>query len=123
MKKLYAAVSPRGDFDFNTIMSHSNQVKINPSDAKYGNIRVRPVNMKRYTGILPQVEHDYELWQDHKIAWVWINPDGSYWFDTLSLLKEDTRQWCSKPETMIALGFKIVPVKFSIAMIPQLMAA
>ena len=123
MKKLYAAVSPKGDFDFNSIALHANKVKINPSDAKYGNVRVREINMKQYTDNLPNLKEDYELWENYKLAWVWVNPDGSYWLDTLSLSKEDTKKCCSKPEIMIALGFKVIPVKFSLTTIPQLMAA
>lgn len=123
MKKLYAAVSPRGDFDFSSIVSHANQIKINPSDVKYGNVRVRAINMKKITGQLPQVKNDVELWENHKIAFVWVNPDGSYWFDTLSLSKEETKKYCSTPDLMIGLGFKVVPVKFQLPMVPQLMAA
>lgn len=123
MKKLYAAVYPNGDFAFNSIAFNSDKVQINPSDYKYGNVRVRTVNVKKFTEQLPIFNSDHELWDNHKIAWVWVNPDGTFWWDTLSLNKEDTRKWSSKPEIMIGLGFKIIPVQFTATTIAHLMAA
>ena len=123
MKKLYAAVYPNGDFAFDSINSQSDKVKINPSDAKYGSVRVRSVNMKKFTGQLPSVENDHELWEKHKIAWIWSNPDKTLWWDTLSLTKEDTYNCSSNPKLMIALGFKVIPVQFSTTVIAHLMAA
>jgi hypothetical protein len=123
MKKLYAAVGPKGFFDFYSIKHNANKVKINPSDEKYGQVRVKSINMKRYAEPLPALHGDANLWDNHKIAFIWSNPDGSYWWDTLSQSVEETKKWCSKPEVMIALGFKIVPVQFSLPGVAQLMAA
>lgn len=123
MKKLYAAVYPNGDFTFESINSKSDRVKINPSDLKYGNVRVRTINMKKFTGQLPVLEHDYDLWEKHKIAWIWSNPDNSLWWDTLSLTKESTYECSTNPKVLIALGFKVIPVQFSPTVIAHLMAA
>lgn len=123
MKKLYAAVLPDGSFDFNTIEHSATKVKITESDYKYGKTRVKPVLMQRFKEDLPKYNNDYELWQQHQIAWIWSNPDGSYWWDTLSLDKETTRKWSSKPETMIGLGFKVIPVQFFLKHTAHLIAA
>lgn len=123
MIKLYAAVQSSGSIDFNSINKNASKVYILPSDEKYGNVKVKQIQMKQYREQLPQVKNTYELWEDYNIAWIWSNPDGSYWWDTLSQDKEITREWCSKPELMIALGFKIVPVQFNNCNIAHLIAA
>lgn len=119
MKKLYAAVGPNGYMDFNSIRHTVQTVPVTPSDVRYGNIKVKPINMQRYKG---EISADCS-WENHKIAWIWENPNGSYWWDTLSDSFLGARNCSSRPDIMIGLGFKVIPVQFSVREIAHLMAA
>lgn len=114
--KLYAAVSPNGDFDFHSIRLKPKAVAITRSDAKYGGLACQAVVMEVFDGELPAPASDdpFYDWNERKIAWVYQNFDGSFWLDTLSLTKAEAESWVSNPARVAAIGTKLVAVKIAV---------
>jgi|GEM_PF-5751579 len=110
MKKLYAAISPSGQFHFNSIAARLRDVKILPSDAKYGGIRAGVIFLTPLVAQAAPVSDSSSDWNAQHTAWVWRNPDESLWMDTLSLTKAETTGWASNPARLESLGFEVIAV-------------
>lgn len=113
VERFFAPVGKNEHFSLDSIQKKKSAVVILPSDAKYGGVSVRPVFMAPFDGEIDAVDPD-DAWRQRKIAWVWVNFDGSYWIDTLSLTEKEAADWCSNRDRNEALGMKLIPVKFSL---------
>jgi hypothetical protein len=109
--KLYAAVSPAGQFHFSTLQEKARSVVVTPSDAKYGDTRVGAVLMIPLddNSAVPCTSPTGQ--STEMAAWVWQNEDGTFWHDTLSLTHDEARSWASQPARHEVLGSRVIAVR------------
>lgn len=113
-ERFYAPVDQRGHFRLADLERKKKLVRISPSDEKYGGVTAKAVVMHELGTDAPEGDAQGELWQEQKIAWLWKNFDGSYWWDTLSMSKQEARNWASNPERTESIGSRLVAVQFEV---------
>ena len=106
-------------FDLFNLQSSAQKVKINQSDVIYGDAKVVPVTMNalnndEYTELAKTKANHLTLWEQFKIAFIWQNPDDTFWLDSLSETFDEAFKFMSESSRsrLTSLGFKVVPVQF-----------
>lgn len=99
----YAAVGPDGAFSFHDLHRAKRSVQITGSDRTYGGVTVRTITMKMREPGAPAAEVS---------GWIVLNPDNTWWLDSLSATEAEAISWMSDRARMELLGFKAVEVGF-----------
>jgi hypothetical protein len=111
MKKLFAAVSPDGHFEFDSIQQKRCDVLVLADEAKYDSVRAEPVVLSRYRDDLLVEDASTEAAPPQQLAWILLNEDESYSLGTLALTLEESRARATLVFTGALKNFRLVPVR------------